>query len=319
MRQRIDSLQTASHTHAYGWPLESPVMQSRLQRDDGVSLALTCRGPQDAPTLLFAHGFGQTRQAWTGSIDALAARGLRCVGFDARGHGESGRVPDGNYRLSQFIEDLHAVARAQPAPPILVGASMGGLLALALAGEVQPAPFSALVLVDITPRWKPEGVGRILDFMRAYPDGFVDRNAAADAIAAHLPQRGRRKSGSRLEPLLREGTDGRLYWHWDPALLDTVADNAAHCQPRLLDAARHVRIPLLLLSGGRSDVVTHETIDEFLALAPHAQHVQLPEATHMLAGDANDAFTGEIERFVHGLDAPALRSRQAFVTPTAHA
>lgn len=289
------------------------LQESRLRCADGISLALSCRGPRDGPTVLFAHGFGQTRQTWTGSVDALSARGLRCVSFDARGHGESDRVPGGDYHLSQFIDDLHAVTRAQSAPPILVGASMGGLLGLALAGEARSVPFRALVLVDITPRWKREGVSRILAFMRAHPNGFPDYEAAADVIATYLPRRRQRKSVAQLEPLLHEGADGRLYWHWDPALLSAVADEGERYQARLLDAARHVRIPLLLLSGGHSDVVTHETVEEFLELVPHAQHVRLPEATHMLAGDANDAFTDEIQRFVQGLDdtrhTAAARSR----------
>src|SRR3546814_3434905 len=57
-------------------------------------------------------------------------------------------------------------------------------------------------------------------------------------------------------------------------------------------------VPVLLLSGARSDVVSRATVDEFLHVVPHAQHVELPQATHMVAGDANDAFTQEVERFV---------------------
>ena len=54
---------------------------------DGVRLAVDVRGENDAPTLLFAHGFGQTRHAWTATASALADEGYRCVTFDSRGHG----------------------------------------------------------------------------------------------------------------------------------------------------------------------------------------------------------------------------------------
>ncbi|MEO7149238.1 MAG: alpha/beta hydrolase, partial [Rhodanobacteraceae bacterium] len=103
-------------------------------------------------------------------------------------------------------------------------------------------------------------------------------------------------------PLLRRGDDGRLRWHWDPALLDTLAAEGERHQPRLQNAARKVTIPTLLLSGGRSDVVSRDTVDEFLALLPRARHVELPQATHRLAGDANEAFTDEIERFLQTLN-----------------
>jgi pimeloyl-ACP methyl ester carboxylesterase len=238
----------------------------------------------------------------------LAAAGCRCVTFDTRGHGESDRLASGDYHMDQFADDLMRIVAAQPEPPILVGASMGGLLGMVIAGEVKPAPFRALVLVDITPRWETAGVERILAFMQAHPDGFASYADAAEQIAAYLPQRKARKSEEQLRPLLREGEDGRLRWHWDPALLAGVAHESERYQPRLLAAAANIDVPVLLLSGERSDVVSRATVDEFLKTVPHAQHVELPKATHMVAGDANDAFTREVERFVHSMSSlPADR------------
>ena len=280
-----------------------------------LSLALETRNPTGAPALLFAHGFGQTRGAWNGAAAALAQAGCRCVTFDSRGHGESDRLAGGDYRMEQFADDLRRVAEAQSQPPILVGASMGGLLGLMLAGEVHPAPLRALVLVDVTPRWEAAGVERILAFMQAHPDGFADYAEAAERIAGYLPQRRERKSEGQLRPLLREGADGRLRWHWDPALLTGVVRDSERYQPRLQAAAAKVELPLLLLSGGRSDVVSRATIDEFLQLVPHAQHVELAHATHMVAGDANDAFTREVVRFVRSLDPPVARQRAGAVQP----
>jgi pimeloyl-ACP methyl ester carboxylesterase len=272
-----------------------------LRSADGLPLAIEKRGAPDAPPLLFAHGFGQTRHAWARSAQALAAAGFHTITTDMRGHGESGRPGGGDYHLEQFLDDLLRVTRALPQPPVLIGASMGGLLGLALAGEVSPPPFRALVLVDITPRWESAGVARMLGFMRAHPLGFADYEEAIAAIAAYLPHRARRKRRHELEPLLRRGEDGRLRWHWDPALLGTVAHEGERYQPRLLAAARRVEVPVLLVSGGRSDVVSRETIEEFMRLLPHARHLQIPQATHMLAGDANDAFTGAIETFIRSL------------------
>lgn len=283
---------------------------------DGLPLAVDVRGA-GVPTLLFAHGFGQTRGAWNASADALAATGCRCVSFDSRGHGQSGRVADGDYHMDQFAGDLHALALAQPEPPVLVGASMGGLLGLVLAGEVRPAPFRALVLVDITPRWETAGVERILAFMQAHPDGFADYAEAAEQVAAYLPQRRERKSEEQLRPLLREGADGRLRWHWDPAMLEGVVYESERYQPRLLAAAARVDVPVLLLSGERSDVVSRDTVAEFLKLVPHARHVEVAGATHMLAGDANDAFTREIAAFIDDVF-PDGRARRLTIPQEVH-
>lgn len=281
-------------------PFEKTV--TRVASVDGLELAVEARHPSGSPTLLFAHGFGQTRGAWRGASTALAEQGYRCVTFDARGHGESGRVGHGDYHMEQFVGDLRLLAHAELRKPILVGASMGGLLGLMLAGEIDPNAFRALVLVDITPRWETAGVERILAFMQAHPDGFASYAEAAEEIARYLPHRAERKSEDQLRPLLREGSDGRLRWHWDPALLGgQLIQESERYQPRLMAAAAKVRVPVLLLSGGRSDVVSRETVDEFLQLVPHAEHVELPRATHMVAGDANDVFTREIARFVSKL------------------
>lgn len=281
-----------------------------------LALATQVRNPMGKPCLLFAHGFGQTGGAWNGAASALAAAGCRCVSFDARGHGDSDRVEHGGYHMDQFADDMLRLAVAQPQPPILVGASMGGLLGMVLAGEIKPAPFRALVLVDITPRWETAGVERILGFMQAHPGGFADYAEASEQIAAYLPQRRERKSEQQLRPLLREGSDGRLRWHWDPALLaGGVVDESERYQPRLLAAAAKIEIPVLLLSGARSDVVSRATVDEFLRLVPQARHVELPHATHMLAGDANDAFTREVIHYVQSLESPTMPQHAGAVQP----
>lgn len=286
-----------------------------------LDLATQVRNPTGNPCLLFAHGFGQTGGAWSSAAASLASAGYRCTTYDARGHGESDWTARGadaasGYHMDQFADDMLRLAAAQPQPPILVGASMGGLLGMVLAGEVRPAPFRALVLVDITPRWETAGVERILGFMQAHPDGFADYVEAAEQIASYLPQRRERKSEQQLRPLLREGGDGRLRWHWDPALLaGGLVDESERYQPRLLAAAAKIEIPVLLLSGARSDVVSRTTVDEFLSLVPQAQHVELPQATHMLAGDANDAFTREVIHYVQGLDSPATPRHAGAVQP----
>jgi pimeloyl-ACP methyl ester carboxylesterase len=280
---------------------------SSLVSMDGLALATQHWAGERSPSLVFAHGFGQTRHAWNGAARTLAEQGFDATTFDARGHGESERVPRGEYHMEQFVHDLLAVSAEAVSPdgqpPVLVGASMGGLLGLMAAGEAEVGrpPFSALILVDITPRWETAGVERILGFMRAHPDGFASYEEAASAIEAYLPHRRERKSEAQLKPLLRQDDQGRLRWHWDPALLDGLVQESERYQPRLFAAAARVQVPVLLLSGSRSDVVSSQTVDEFLRLVPHARHVSLADATHMVAGDANDAFTREIAKFIQSL------------------
>ena len=267
----------------------------------------------DSP-VLFAHGFGQTRGAWLRTGMALAAEGYAGLSYDARGHGESDRnAADESYVGEQFTDDLIILAGEQAQPPILVGASMGGLFAM-LAESRWPGLFRAMVLVDITPRWEQAGLQRILAFMTAFPDGFDSLDHAGDVIAAYQPQRRKRKSAEELRELLREGPDQRWRWHWDARLIDDLVRDSARHQDDIANAARTLGCPVLLISGGRSDLVSADTVEEFQSLVPHARHVHLPQATHMLAGDDNDTFTRTMLQYLAELPAASATSANLSTT-----
>lgn len=273
-----------------------------LQARDGLALAAE-HLPGAGPGLLLAHGFGQTRQAWRSTQQRLAEAGRASLAWDVRGHGQSARNPVASrYAGEQFVDDVAVAARALGPAPILVGASMGGLTGL--MAQARDRAFSALVLVDITPRWEAAGVERILGFMTAHPDGFESYEHAAEQIAAYLPHRREKKSPAQLAHLLVRRADGRLVWHWDPRLLSEFIPDTDGLQGTIEDACRVLDVPVLLVSGGRSDLVTDHTVEHFLELAPHARHVRLPQATHMVAGDDNSAFTDTLLSFLHDLPAP---------------
>lgn len=277
-------------------PSEPAVADMEFYSMDGLPLAATRRPGTRGPVLL-AHGFGQTRESWAGAQGRLAAAGFASLAWDMRAHGRSGRhAADRLYRAEDFVADQVAAAAQLGGRPVLVGASMGGLCGL--FAQAAHRPFSALVLVDVTPRWEAAGMERIQAFMRAHPDGFADAEAAADAIAGYLPQRAARKSPARLAQLLRASDDGRLRWHWDPRLLEGFVAGSERLQAPLEAAARQVDVPVLLISGGRSDLVSDATVAHFLELVPQARHVRLPDATHMLAGDDNDGFTDTLLDFL---------------------
>jgi pimeloyl-ACP methyl ester carboxylesterase len=274
---------------------------------DRLTLAADAWGDASRPPVVLMHGGGQTRHAWGGTARALAAQGWYAVTVDLRGHGDSDWSPDGNYNLDVFAGDLISVAAALPRPPAVVAASLSGLAALlAHAGPVDGrrangSPFSALVLVDVTPRLDAQGAQNIASFMAAnIAEGFASLEEAADIIAAYLPHRPRPKDLTGLAKNLRQQPDGRYRWHWDPSFISgTKPPNVYEHHERLIAGSRALRIPTLLVRGRMSDLVTPEAAREFLDLVPHARFTDVSGAGHMVAGDRNDIFTAAVADFLH--------------------
>jgi pimeloyl-ACP methyl ester carboxylesterase len=251
----------------------------------------------ESPTVLLLHGGGQNRFSWKGTSQILADHGLHVVALDSRGHGDSDRAPDANYSVDALCGDTLAVLDQIGRPVVLIGASMGGMTGMLVADAAGPDKVAKLVLVDVVPRYEKDGSARIRDFMSSGTDGFVTLDEAADAVAAYLPHRTRPRSPEGLKKNLRL-RDGRWYWHWDPAFLTAPLDDPSMRVDRLEHAVMNLTIPILLIRGKLSDVVSAEGVRDFLDKVPHAQFVELSEAGHTAAGDDNDAFSDVVVQFV---------------------
>jgi pimeloyl-ACP methyl ester carboxylesterase len=283
----------------------SPEPALRFELENGVSISADAFGDPSKQLVLFLHGGGQTRHAWGGAAETLTELGFYAVCTDHRGHGDSSWNNEGGYTLDVFANDLLQLLKHFDQKPIIVGASLGGVSALRAEALSEQPVAKALVLVDTTPRMEVAGVTRVLNWMLEGLDGFASLEEAADAIAAYLPHRKRRTDYKGLAKNLRRGDDGRYRWHWDPDMIrswdpedwtDTQAVRE-EVQARL-DAAKELELPVLLIRGRLSDVVSEDNAREFLDAVPHAEYVDLKDAAHMVAGDRNDAFTESVAEFI---------------------
>jgi len=272
---------------------------------DGVGVRLAGErwpGSRPGAVVLLLHGGGQTRHSWRRTARRLAASGRTAVALDARGHGDSEWHPAHDYTLDGFVEDLIKYVPTLPSPPVLVGASLGGITSLIAAGE-HPGLACALVLVDVVVRIEPTGVARIRDFMTASPEGFSSLEEVADAIAAYNPLRRRPHNLDGLRKNVRQRADGRWYWHWDPAFMRIDDEPQRRIDPkRLRDAASRLTIPTLIVRGAHSDIVSEAGLADMLQLVPQAQTADVQAAGHMVAGDDNDIFAARLEAFLNQID-----------------
>ena len=251
----------------------------------------------DRPTILMLHGGGQNRFSWKNTGQLLADEGYHVVSLDTRGHGESDHAPGGDYAINTLTGDVLAVLDAIGRQVVIIGASMGGLTGILVADAAGPDRVCGLVLVDVVPRFEKTGTARVRDFMSTNVHGFGSLDEAAEAIAAYLPHRTAPRSLEGLKKNLRL-RDGRWYWHWDPAFLSSPDVDPERYVDEFEKAVANSAIPLLLIRGKLSDVVSPEGVQHFLATVPRAEFAELSNAGHTAAGDDNDAFTEVVVDFV---------------------
>jgi peroxiredoxin len=270
----------------------------------GVRIVADRLGDPVAPAVVFLHGGGQTRRSWGRAAAAVAERGWQAITVDLRGHGESDWSQDGDYRVSTFAADVLEVLRGLPARPVIVGASLGGFTAMLLAGELSPSAVRAVILVDIVPNMDPSGASRIHTFMYdRMESGFDSLDEVADMIQDYNPHRPRPSDLEGLRTNLRQ-RDGRWYWHWDPKFIDgtsalpPIEVTEVDRMHSAVEAILRNDVPMLLVRGQMSDLVTEERAAEFIARFPQIDFVDVSGAGHMVAGDRNDLFAGAVVDFL---------------------
>ncbi|MBX7433451.1 alpha/beta hydrolase [Mycobacterium sp. Y57] len=268
-----------------------------LVADEWNDPAATVGFDESRPSVLMLHGGGQNRFSWKKTGQVLAARGLHVVALDSRGHGDSDRSPDATYTVEALCADTLRVIDQIGRPVVLIGASMGGLTGILAARQAGPDRVVRLVLVDVVPRYEKDGSARIREFMFSHVHGFDSLEQAADAVAAYLPHRTRPRSAEGLKKNLRH-RNGRWYWHWDPAFLTKPNEDPFVRVEQLEQAAMELQVPILLIRGKLSDVVSEEAVADFLEKVPGAEFVELSGAGHTAAGDDNDAFSDAVVQFV---------------------
>lgn len=253
------------------------------------------RAPGGRAAILLPGG-GQTRHSWRRTAEKLAGVGYDVISIDLRGHGRSSWASDRDYGMTAFRDDLWKITSLCDGPPVIIGASLGGLAGLLLAGETD-ALVSALVLADITPFQNAGENSRIHRFMTQGEAGFESLAEVARAVETYRSGQPRPANPAGLLRNLRFH-EGRYYWHWDPAFVPATTAEIVGRPQRLVEAARRVHCPAALLYGEKSEVVSREAALALKFLIPHLELFEVPGADHMVGADPNTPFGDGLFRFL---------------------
>lgn len=252
-----------------------------------------------ARDIVFIHGAFVGAWAWEPALEFFSARGWRCHAPNLRHHEPNAdHEALGHTSLLEFVEDLETQIKTFPAPPVIVGHSMGGLLGQILAAG---GLASALVLLapasgwGIFPSGREEYLSRFavlhagVDFWRKAilprfdyaADYALDRFARTDQVrlfAGFVPE-----SGRALAEM--------LYWPLDMHHAAAVASHKIQC-------------PVFCAVGKRDRVTPPDSVRSVIRRLPRpANYHELEDFSHFMIGEPG--FDLLLERVQNWLASPA--------------
>ncbi len=254
---------------------------SRMVTVNNLALRYLEWGEPAAPPIVCVHGY-------TGSAEAFNALGrylqdrFRILALDVRGHGESAWSPAEAYQYADQAGDLAAFAdRLQLEKFVLIGTSMGGIIAMAYAAR-HAGRLAGLVVNDIGPEAEA-GTQRITQMVGSRPDEFATLEEAMAYRRQMSPIVAGRSAEDQRElarGVLRQRPDGRWGWKMDPAYIRQRVEQGPPARPPLWPALSALPCPALVVWGTESDVLSEAQARRMVETLPHGELVGVSGIGH---------------------------------------
>lgn len=238
---------------------------------DGISIAYRAWGDPGQPGLVLVHG-GAAHSRWWDHIAPLLTDGHRVAAIDLSGHGDSGRRE--KYTLDEWAQEVMAVADAAAiaAPPVVIGHSMGGFVALRAAGMFG-SELAGIVVIDspvhdLTPEDRAARDARAFGPLRVYPSAEaamarfrpIPDQPALPYIRAHV-------AATSIRPV-----EGGWSWKFDPAIFG---------RPQATPALLHQLDCRVALFHAEHGIVPPQTTElMYDKLGRRAPVIEVPAAGH---------------------------------------
>lgn len=243
---------------------------------------------QSAPLVLL-HGTAMNAHTFDTVLLALSSDSScrACFAVDLPGHGHSSHYSDGDYSLPRMAKDIKESVSAwcksagTDRGVVLVGMSLGGLVALQMAGDF-PELVLAVVLVDITPSLDEQKTKEIRSFIAGPPTwDFNETLARAASLSS------RRSESSLRRGLIhnsRQNADGSWSWRYDQRIANSGATSDSAEIDRLWSSVMAPPV-LHLVWGIDSRVVTEDDVRALLERRPDCAVHRIAECGHSVQGD----------------------------------
>ncbi|WP_420000005.1 alpha/beta fold hydrolase [Streptomyces boninensis] len=254
---------------------------------------LCVRDAGTGPAVVLLHGTTASLGVWDAVVDALGSGTVRTIAVDQRGHGRSSK-PASGYGAAEYCADVLALIRERDCGPVVVaGHSLGARNAVVL-GARSPAVVAGVVAVDYTPFVEP-GVLDALDTRVRGGDRTFD--SPAD-VRAYLKGRYPLLPADAVERRLRYGyamAGGGLRPLADPRAMARTVEGLRH---DFAAETRDIAVPVTLLRGEHSAIVSPEAFAATRELRPDFRAVELPGLDHYVPEEDPRAVADEIIRML---------------------
>lgn len=246
----------------------------------------------NAQAVLFMHGIGGAGRVWAGQVASFRAAGFAPLAPDLPGYGV--RPPVTAMDFESLAEDAEALlARHHARRPVLVGHSMGGMIAQTMLRR-RPDAYAAAVLACTSPAFgNADG-----DFQRAF-------------VAARLDPLDAGKTMAELAPTLVDHIMGSAR-HWAGRalaveIMSNVPADTYRAAVRALVAfderanLARIAIPVLCVAGATDPNAPPRVVERMARHIPGARYVCLPGVGHLPNLEAPAAFDAAVLAFLRGI------------------
>jgi pimeloyl-ACP methyl ester carboxylesterase len=252
-------------------------------------------GPEGSAKLPVLCMHGLTRNARDfGALAEVLATTRRVIVPEMRGRGMSDYAKDSDtYSPVTYVGDVEKLLAEQGIERFaVVGTSMGGLMTMLMAAA-KPGRMSAVVMNDIGPEVETAGLSRISGYVgqgRSYPTWVHAARGLAEAHGAAFPRFDLDQWLEMAKRTMVVSQNGRIVFDYDMAIAEPFAKPGNAAPPNLWLAFEALAgVPMLLVRGGLSDLITPETVKQMGARNPQMTTVTVPDVGHAPTLDEPEA------------------------------
>jgi pimeloyl-ACP methyl ester carboxylesterase len=252
--------------------------------EDGLSLYFRDYGPKYAETtpVICLPGLTRNCRDFHALAKSLSAT-RRVICPDIRGRGKSARDPDWrNYHPAVYVNDVrHLLAALNLHRVFVIGTSMGGIMAMAM-GAVMPTTVAGALINDVGPEIDDKGLDDIIAYVHRADRVFANWREAADFLKSCFPEMPGMDDDAWVRAARRtaiERPDGTVVHDWDPAIAKPLESQrgAVDLWPLYRSLGR---VPLVVVRGELSDILSAETLAAMKTALPHMVPVVVPGFGH---------------------------------------